>query len=202
MSLVGEFRMIVGYARTSTRDQIAGLEGQLRDLRIAGAETIYQEQVSSVAERNQLEEALRFVRKGDTLIVTKPDRLARSTQNLLSIVDDLNGRDVGLIVISMGGQQLDTRTATGKLMITMLAAIAAFEREIMLERQRDGIAKAAAEGKYKGRKPTAIAKTGQVLALIDAGELTRTEIAQTTGIGIASLYRIQRARIVAGRKSP
>lgn len=194
--------MIVGYARTSTRDQIAGLEGQLRDLRIAGAETIYQEQVSSVAERNQLEEALRFVRKGDTLIVTKPDRLARSTQNLLSIVDDLNGRDVGLIVISMGGQQLDTRTATGKLMITMLAAIAAFEREIMLERQRDGIAKAAAEGKYKGRKPTAIAKTGQVLALIDAGELTRTEIAQTTGIGIASLYRIQRARIVAGRKSP
>ena len=81
-----------------------------------------------MAQRDRLKEALRFVRRGDTLVCCKPDRLARSTTDLLRIVDDLDRRGVGLIMLSMGGQRIDTRSPTGKLMITMLAAIAEFER--------------------------------------------------------------------------
>src|SRR5271155_4802311 len=109
--------MIVGYARTSTAEQHAGLDAQVRDLKAAGAEQTFAEQVSSVAERPKLKEAMRFVRTGDVLMVTKPDRLARSTADLLAIVKELEGRGVGLLILSMGGQQLDTRSPTGKLML-------------------------------------------------------------------------------------
>jgi len=179
----------VGYARVSTHDQQAGLEAQLRDLKAAGCEEIFSEQVSAVGQRDRLKEALRFVRRGDTLIVTKPDRLARSTTDLLRIVEDLDRRGVGLIMLSMGGQQIDTRAPTGKLMITMLAAIAEFERGLLLERQREGVAKAKQDGKYRGRKPTARAKATEVLKLSNEG-LQRTEIARRLEIGIASVYRI------------
>lgn len=183
--------MIVGYARTSTVDQLAGLEGQERDLRAAGCEKLFVEQVSSVAKRTQLEAALDFVREGDTLMVTKPDRLARSTSQLLAIVEQLKAKGVGLVVLSMGGQRVDTRDATGELMITMLGAIATFERNLMLERQREGIAKAKGEGKYKGRAPTAQAKAEKVKELAKAGK-TKEAIAKACGIGVASVYRILR----------
>src|ERR1700676_4718214 len=171
----------VGYARTSTVDQQAGLDAQLRDLKAAGCEEIFSEQVSAVAQRDRLKEALRFVRRGDTLVVSKPDRLARSTTDLLRIVEELDRRGVGLIMLSMGGQCIDTRAPTGKLMITMLGAIAEFERGLLLERQREGIAKAKQDGKYKGRKPTARAKAAEVLKY-DAEGLQRAEIARRTGI--------------------
>jgi DNA invertase Pin-like site-specific DNA recombinase len=143
--------MIVGYCRTSTSDQTAGLAAQERDLKAAGAERIFAEQVSSVAKRTKLAECLAFLRQGDVLIVTKPDRLARSTAELLAIEADLSKRGVSLVVLSMGGERLDTRNPTSKLMLTILAGVATWEREIMLERQREGIAKAKAAGKYKGR---------------------------------------------------
>ena len=104
-------------------------------------------------------------------------------------MDDLDRRGVGLIMLSMGGQRIDTRSPTGKLMITMLAAIAEFERGLLLERQREGVAKARADGKYKGRKPTARAKAAEVIRL-DVEGLQRTEIARRTGIGVASVYRV------------
>ena len=96
--------MIVGYARTSTTDQKAGLESQERDLRNAGCEKIYAEQISSVASRSKLKDLLEFVREGDVVMVTKPDRLARSTAELLRIEEDLSARGVGLVVLSMGGE--------------------------------------------------------------------------------------------------
>jgi DNA invertase Pin-like site-specific DNA recombinase len=181
--------VIVGYARTSTTDQNAGLEAQERDLRAAGAERLFSEQVSSVTARSGLAECLAFLRDGDVLAVTKPDRLARSTAELLTIEADLSKRGIGLIVLSMGGERLDTRNPTSKLMLTILAGVATWEREIMLERQREGIAKAAAEGKYKGRAPTARAKADQVKALAETG-VTRQAIAEQLGIGVASVYRI------------
>src|ERR1700690_1550120 len=165
----------VGYARTSTVDQQAGLDAQIRDLRAAECEEIFSEQVSAAAQRDRLKEALRFVRRGDTLVVTKPDRLARSTTDLLRIVEDLGRRGIGLIMLSMGGQTIDTRNPTGKLMITMLGAIAEFERGLLLERQREGVSRAKMEGKYKGRKPTARAKAAEVIKL-DAAGLQRAEI--------------------------
>ena len=142
---------IIGYARTSTAEQIAGLDAQARDLTAAGCEKMFHEQVSgSTAKRAQLQAALNRSREGDTLVACKPDRLARSTADFLSTVARLETKDLGLIILSMGGQCLDTRSPTGKLMMTMLAAVAEFERAPMLERQREGIAKARNEGRYKG----------------------------------------------------
>ena len=182
--------MIVGYARTSTLDQQAGLQAQVRDLEAAGCERTFQEHVSSVAAaRPKLEEALRFVREGDVLIATKPDRLARSTRQLLDIVEDLDRRKVSLILLSMGGERIDSRSPTGKLMLTMLGAMAEFERNMMLERQREGIAKAKAEGKYAGRQPTARAKAADILRMAGEGK-TRERIAMDLEISLASVYRV------------
>ena len=181
--------MIVGYARTSTADQEAGLEAQERDLRAAGCERMFSERVSSVAKRDQLAAALDYVREGDTLTVTKPDRLARSTADLLGIVGRLEAKRVTLRVLSMGGQLLDTSSPTGKLMLTMLGAVAEFERSLMLERQREGVAKAKLEGRYKGRAPTAQAKARDVLYLHGEG-LKPAEIVAKLGISRASVFRI------------
>jgi DNA invertase Pin-like site-specific DNA recombinase len=180
--------MLVGYARTSTLDQKAGLEAQQRDLTASGCERIFTEQVSSVdaVRREQLLEALSFVRNGDTLIVTKLDRLARSVAHLMEILGQLEAKGIALRILSMG---IDTNTPTGKLMLTILGGVAQFEREVMLERQREGIAKAKAEGKYKGRAPTARAKADEVLRLHKAG-VGATEISKQLGIGRASVYRL------------
>jgi len=178
---------IIGYARTSTTDQKAGLEAQLRDLSAAGASRIFQEELSSVAtKRPALERALDYVREGDTLVVTKLDRLARSVADLVAITETLRTKGVALRILSMN---LDTATPTGKLMLNLLGAIAEFERELMLERQREGIAKAKTEGKYKGRAPTARAKAEDVLRL-KAGGMTADAIATKLGIGRASVFRI------------
>jgi DNA invertase Pin-like site-specific DNA recombinase len=181
--------MIVGYARTSTSSQVAGIESQEEILRSIGCERIYSEQVSSVSRRDKLEEALRFVRDGDILVATKPDRIARSTRDLLEIVDQLAKRGVGLRILSMGGMELDTKQATSKLMLTVLGAIAEFERALMLERQREGIRKAADEGKYKGRAPTARRKEALILNLRSHG-IKPTDIAKQVGVSRASVYRI------------
>src|SRR5437764_6521322 len=137
--------MLIGYARTSTTDQQAGLQAQLRDLQAAGCERLFSERVSSVADRAELDRASQFVREGDTLVVTKIDRLARSTIRLWAIVGGLEAKGVGLRVINLGGEVVDTKSATGKLILTIFAGFAQFEREMMLERQREGIAKAKAE---------------------------------------------------------
>lgn len=181
--------MLVGYARSSTVEQEAGLEAQQRDLKAAGCAKVFAERVSSVAKRAQMEAALDFAREGDTLVVTKPDRLARSVVDLLAIIARLEAKGVALRVLSMGGSEVDTRTPTGRLMLTMLGAVAEFERALMLERQREGIAKAKAEGKYRGRVPTAQRRAADVLRLRGEG-LAATEIAKRLGIGRASVYRI------------
>ncbi len=181
--------MLVGYARTSTMEQEAGLEAQQRDLRAAGCEKVFSERVSSVAKRAQLEGALEYVREGDVLVVAKPDRLARSVADLLAIIGRLEAKGVALRVLSMGGAEVDTRTPTGKLMLTVLGGIAEFERGLMLERQREGIAKAKAEGRYKGRVPTAQRQARDVERLKAEG-VRPVEIARLLGIGRASVYRI------------
>lgn len=180
--------MLIGYARTSTVEQQAGLDAQVRDLKSAGCEKIFVEQVSSVDVTNRAEfaSALDFIREGDTLIVTKLDRLARSVSHLLSILDALIAKGAELRILSMG---IDTATPTGKLMVTVMGGVAEFERSIMLERQREGIAKAKAEGRYKGRKPTAQAKADQVRTMRAEGA-TVPQIVATLGVSRASVFRI------------
>lgn len=180
--------MLIGYARTSTLDQKAGLAAQRRDLEAAGCERTFEEEVSSVdvVKREKLEEALAFARQGDALVVTKLDRLARSVAHLMQILARLEEKGVALRILDMS---LDTTTPNGRMMLTILGSVAQFEREIMLERQREGIAKAKAEGKYKGRKPTAQAKADEVRKLAAEG-VGKVEIAGRLGIGRASVYRI------------
>ena len=181
--------MLIGYARTSTTDQKAGLEIQLEELGKVGCEKVFREQVSSVAERSQLEAALEFCREGDTLVITKLDRLARSNQHLWEVVRFLDRKGVGLRILSLGGEVIDTKGATGRLLLNVFASFAQFEREMMRERQKDGIEKAKARGVYKGRKPTAALKAEEVRKLRAEGK-TPTEIARALGIGRGSVYRL------------
>lgn len=189
--------MIIGYARTSTVEQIAGFEAQLEELKVAGCEKLFSEQVSSVSNRAQLENALDFVREGDVFVITKLDRLARSITDLMKIIAKLDSKLVGLRILNLG---MDTETPTGKLMLTVLGAVAQFEREMMLERQREGVIKAKAAGKYKGRKPIDKERHKKVLELASEG-ITKANIARQLSIGEATIYRILAAeKVLTGKK--
>lgn len=179
--------MLVGYARTSTAEQTAGLADQVTELSHLGCERIFEEHGSGVdSERPKLREAIDFVRPGDVLVVTKPDRIARSAIDLLSTVKAVQAKGCEVRIVSLG---IDTTAPTGKLTLTVLAGMAEFERDLMLERQRAGIAAAKAAGKYKGRAPTARAKASEVAELWHQG-MGATEIASKLGIARASVYRI------------
>jgi DNA invertase Pin-like site-specific DNA recombinase len=180
--------ILIGYSRTSTTEQLAGLDAQVRDLKAVGCKKLFQEQVSSVAERAQLDAALEYAREGDTLVVTKIDRLARSARHLLEVVDTLEGKGVALRILNLGGDTVDTRGATGRLILNVFAAFAQFEREMMLERQREGIARAKANGKYKGRKPTARAKASEAVQMFREGKRV-SDIAKALRVARASVYR-------------
>lgn len=193
--------MLVGYARASTVEQQAGLEAQIRDHSGAGTERLFAEQISSTAQRAQLEAMLDFGRDGDTVIVTKLDRLARSVRDLMTIVDRLAAKKAALRILSIN---MDSATPTGKLMLTVLGGVAEFERELMLERQREGIAKAKAEKKYRSRPPTALAKKADIENLLAAG-FGPSAISKTLGIARSSVYRIaspRRHTHVAGDSIP
>jgi len=199
--------ILVGYARTSTIEQCAGLEAQLRDLQATGCRKVFQEQVSSIGDRAQLEAALEYVREGDTIVVTKLDRLARSARGLNELVDTLERRGVALRILNFGGGPVDTRGAAGRLMLNVFAAFAQFELEIMKERQREGISAAKAAGKYKGRKATARAKAAEVVQLFRQG-MKISEVAKKLNIGRASVYRalseagLQPAPLAKGDNAP
>ena len=189
--------MLRGYARVSTDNQDAGLEVQIRDLQAIGCEKIYREHVSSVAERPQFNKALDDLQPGDTLVVTKIDRFARSNIGFWKTVEAINARGAYLRVLNLGGETIDTKSATGRLILTVFAGFAQFEREIMLERQRDGIAKAKSDGKYQGRaSPKWAAKSysqkRSVMALYDA-KLPKTLIAKQLGLSRSTVDRVCKA---------
>ena len=175
-----------GYARVSTSDQ--HLEPQLAQLTTAGCTTIYQEKVSGKAgtARPQLKAMLAAAQPGDMVVVCKIDRIARSTRDLANILHDMNVRGVAFKAIN---SPIDTSTPVGKMVLQMLGVIAEFERDLMLERQRSGIDRAKAEGKYKGGTPTARRQSEQVLALLDMG-FTKQATADRLHMGVASVYRI------------
>jgi len=176
----------VGYARTSTLERQADLEAQVRELEALDYMKVFQEQASSGGARKVLEQALEFTREGDTLVVTKLDRLARSVPHMWEIIRKLQAKGVGIRIVNMG---IDTNTPTGKLMLNVLGGVAEFEREMMLERQREGIAKAKADGKYRGRKPTVRARANEITALHGQG-VSLSEIAGRFGIGKASVHQV------------
>lgn len=177
--------MIVGYARVSTTHQ--NLESQIEELKRAGAEKIFQEKASGAnTNRESLTRMLDYIREGDVVVCTKIDRIARNTKNLLDMVAFMEQKDVAFRVLNLN---LDTATPTGKLMMTVLGSVAEFERELQLERQRDGILRAKENGVYKGRQPTAQRKSADVLRMVAEGK-KKTTIAKELNIGISSVYRI------------
>ena len=180
--------MLVGYARTSTVEQQAGFESQLVELNAYGCERTYQEQVSAVATRQQLEAAIDMLREGDKLVVTKLDRLARSVSHMGEVLEQVEAKGAGLVILSLGSEKVDTSTATGKLILNMMVSVAQFEREMMKERQVEGIKRAKAEGKYKGRVPSAMKQADKVKALAEAG-VGRVQIMEQLGMSKASYYR-------------
>ena len=180
--------MLIGYARTSTAKQNGGLVAQLGLLQKADVDpdNIFQEQVSSVQPRAQLEAAIKSLRKGDQLVVTKLDRLARSLENAICLEQKIASRGASLKVLDPA---MDTSEPIGRLLFNMIGSVAQFEREIMLERQREGIARAKAEGRYKGRQPTARKRSSEVHALI-AEKVPLAAIARRLNISRSSVYRI------------
>ena len=177
--------MILGYRRSSTAEQQAGYEAQLETLRAHGCDKVFGEMVSSISERGELDRALEFVREGDTLVVTHLSRLARSLPQMFEIMELLKRKGVTLRILDMG---IDTASSTGKLMINLIGSICQWEREVMLERQRIGIAKARTEKRYRGRKPVAAPNADAVRALKAEG-WGMTQIAKKLGISRASVYR-------------
>jgi DNA invertase Pin-like site-specific DNA recombinase len=185
----------IGYARVSTTEQ--SLDRQIDELKAAGAEMTYSEVGSGKkgAERPQWEELLRSLRKGDTLMVTELSRLGRSTSQLSALADDLSERKVSLKILNLG---IDTGTAAGKLVYSIIAAVAEMERDLLIERTNSGLAASRARGRKGGRKrefsPAAVRKAQEQY---DRGELSVTEIARLAGVSRQTLYRyldIQRVR--------
>jgi DNA invertase Pin-like site-specific DNA recombinase len=181
----------IGYCRVSTTEQ--NMTAQLELLHKAGCQEIFKEKLSgNNITRPELRKLLDYIRKGDTVTVTKLDRLARSTKDLLSIAEEIkkNGADFEVLNIN-----LDTKSPTGQLMLTMLAAIAEFEKGIMLERQREGIDVAKEDGKYKGRKPIEETKLQQVQTLVKEG-ISVSKAVSEVGIGRRTYYKaIEEGRI-------
>ncbi len=178
--------MIVGYIRVSTIEQNEAR--QEKDLKEnAGVEKIFMDKLSGKdMNRPGLQNMMEFVREGDTVVVSEYSRLARSTQDLLNILGDLQKK--GITVVSRK-ENFDTSTPQGKLMLTFFAGIATFERELMLQRQREGIAIAKAQGKYKGRKAKEKpADWAELKSLYDARKITVTEIARRCNVSRPVVY--------------
>jgi DNA invertase Pin-like site-specific DNA recombinase len=176
--------VLVGYGRVSSVGQ--SLDAQVEALIAAGCDKIFSEKVSgtSTKGRDALLDALEFVREGDTIVVTRLDRLARSVSDLFEILDKLADKKVAFRCLQQSG--VDTDSSTGRLTLAILGAVAAFETDIRKERQLEGIARAKAAGVYKGRKPSV--DRSQVRSLHEEG-LGATEIAKRLKICRASVYR-------------
>ena len=182
--------MKIGFGRQSTVHQKFGLQHQMEILQAEGCEKIFCEEVSAVAsKRPEFENAIEFVREGDMFVVTTLSRFGRSLKNILEDVERLEKKGVSFKILDMN---IDTSTASGKLTLSLFGSISAFERDIMLERQAIGIARAKAEGKYVGRQDTARRKQDKIVELHQQG-LKPSIIARELNIGVASVYRYREA---------
>jgi len=178
--------MVVGYVRVSSLDQ--NLDRQIEILQDAKVEKIFQEKVSGKdTNRPQLQEMLKYLREGDTLIVESFSRLARNTRDLLNIVEELSKNKVKFISKK---ETIDTDTLAGKFMLTVFAGISELERGYIKERQMEGIRIAQKKGKFKGRPPIDEAKWQELWELVKIGDLTKKGMARRLGINVNYLYTL------------
>lgn len=177
--------MLVGYARVSTEDQ--KLDLQLDALKAAGCEQVCSDKLSGAAKMRQgLDEALRYLRPGDTLVVWKLDRLGRTVKGLVDLVGELQAKGVHFKSLT---DSIDTSTPSGRFFFHVMAAMAQMEKELLRERTTAGLVAARARGRLGGRKPVMDdAKISAAQKLLDAG-MPATEVAKQLGVGRATLYR-------------
>lgn len=179
--------MLIGYARVSTVEQSVGL--QLDALHAAGVERIFTDEgiSGSVSSRPELDKCLEVLRSGDTLVVWRLDRLARSLKNLLELVEALSQREIHLRSLT---ESIDTSSASGRLILSVFGALAEFERSLIIERTQAGLAAARLRGAKIGR-PTAMSagQVEQARTLVSAGHRV-SEVARTLGVGRSTLYRV------------
>ncbi len=178
--------MLIGYARVSTQEQNTAL--QIEALESAGCEKLFTEKASGAQrDRPQLAAALDYMREGDTLVVWKLDRLARSLKQLLETVEGLEARGVGFRSLT---EAMDTTTAGGKLIFHIFASLAEFERSIIRERTMAGLASARARGKLGGRPKSLTAEDLQAArAMLADPTITVAQVAERLGVSPATLYR-------------
>ena len=180
---------LVGYARVSTKEQ--NLDLQLDALKKVGCVKIFYEKVSALSQRKELDRALEYLRAGDSLVIWRLDRLGRSLKDLVTIIEDLRNADVGFKSLNDG---IDTSSPMGKLQFGIFAALAEYEREIIVQRTKAGLEAAKKRGKVGGRKPglnkEAKKKAASAKKLYLTGDYTADEICTMTGIGSkATLYK-------------
>lgn len=191
VSTIDIMSTLVGYARVSTADQ--SLDMQIDSLKKAGCHQVFTDVASAVKSvRPGLEKALAYLREGDTLVVWKIDRLGRSLAHLVQTVDQLRERGVAFRSLTDAG--LDTTTRNGKLLFNLFATLAEFERDLIRERTKAGLATAAAKGRRGGRRPVITsAKLDRALRLIRDKNLTVREAAAVIGVGKTALYEALKA---------
>lgn len=183
-------KVYIGYARVSTEEQNEARQLEsFRTFREPISKTFIDKCSGKNMNRPQLQAMLDYVREGDVVVVSDFSRLARSTKDMLQIVQDLTDKGVGLISMK---ENLDTETPQGKFMLTVFAALAELERATILQRQREGIEIAKSEGKYKGRKPIAVDEDRLRAECVKwkAGEQTARETMQKLNIKPNRFYRI------------
>ncbi len=175
---------IFGYARVSTEQQ--NLDRQLDMLQKYGVDIIYNEKMTGTKRnRPELEKMLERMTEGDTVVVESLSRLGRSTKDLIWLMETFNSKGVNLVSLK---ESIDTTTSTGKLLFTLMSALAQFERDVVADRTREGLASARARGRKGGRPPidsTAVAKAAR---LYKTGEYTVKEISELTGVKKSTLY--------------
>jgi DNA invertase Pin-like site-specific DNA recombinase len=179
---------VIGYARVSTDGQT--LDSQIAALKAAGAVRIYRETASGAkAERKELARALKNIAAGDTLLVTRLDRLARSTRDLLNIVDAIAKAGTGFR--SLADTWADTTTPHGRLMLTVLGGLAEFERELIRARTGDGRRRARARGVHMGRPPKLTKhQQREALAALVEGSATQADLARRFNVSQATISRL------------
>ncbi len=176
----------VAYVRVSTEEQNEALQREA--LKVRGIDKWFVEKTSAKdTNRPEFQKMLEWVREGDTIYTHDLSRIARSTRDLLDLLDTLQGKGVALV---SDKESIDTSTATGKLLVTVIAAINEFERANLLERQREGIAIAKREGKYKGRKPVAVPDLPRHYGRYMNREISKAALARELGISRPTLERL------------
>ena len=182
--------MKIGYIRVSTQEQNTIRQEVL--MKSLGVDEIYIDRMSGKnANRSELQKMMEYVRKGDTVIVESISRFARNTRDLLELVEKLTTKGVEFVSKK---EAIDTTTPTGKFMLTVFGAVAELEREYILQRQREGIAIAKEQGKYKGRKPIDALEFEQVTARWKSGAITAAEAMRTLHMTKTTFYR--RAKMI------